>query len=247
MFRSAVSKVTWLARATTTMVGLALILALIFGVASAALGADGDFFKVGKGNFASAVSTLTKSGVGPALRLKVGSGAPLAVNSSTKVTNLNADKLDGMDSAELLGGGHQITGQATLTSDGSAPVATVPGFGSISAVRQVGAAGSNDCRVVFSNQSGGKLSRLGIRQGANSSGVYSGIHSGVMDEDPSFGNGVVFELAGADAQPRGGFGTWQIVNLDMSKVLTVTATANFGVPGAASECDVAVQGVHHEQ
>jgi hypothetical protein len=121
-----------------------------------------------------------------ALSLSVQSGeAPMRVNSGTKVTNLNADKLDGMDSSELpRDAGQPINGRATLTSNGSAPVASVPGFGSISAVRQVGAAGSNDCRVVFRNKSGGPLSRLGIRQGANSSGVYSGIHSGVMDEAP---------------------------------------------------------------
>jgi hypothetical protein len=35
--------------------------------------------------------------VGPALRLSVGSGPPLAVNSSAKVTNLNADSIDGQD------------------------------------------------------------------------------------------------------------------------------------------------------
>jgi hypothetical protein len=54
---------------------------------------------VGKSNFASAVSVLDKSGAGPALRLLVDSGAPLAVNSSAKVTNLNADKVDGHDAS----------------------------------------------------------------------------------------------------------------------------------------------------
>jgi hypothetical protein len=62
---------------------------------------EGDFFKVGKSNLASAVSTLTKSGAGPALRLNVDSGPPLAVNSNGKVANLNADKLDGLDSSAL--------------------------------------------------------------------------------------------------------------------------------------------------
>ena len=56
-----------------------------------------DLFKVGRSNFASAVSVLDKSGAGPALRLLVDSGAPMAVNSSAKVTNLNADKVDGKD------------------------------------------------------------------------------------------------------------------------------------------------------
>jgi hypothetical protein len=79
------------------LVGLAVILALVFGGASMALGDNGDFFKVGRSNFASAVSTLNKSGAGPALRVLVDSGAPLEVNSSAKVRNLNADKVDGAD------------------------------------------------------------------------------------------------------------------------------------------------------
>lgn len=53
--------------------GLAVLLALVFGVATTAMGANGDFFKVGKSNLASAVSVLTKPGAGPALNLRVGS------------------------------------------------------------------------------------------------------------------------------------------------------------------------------
>jgi len=56
--------------------GLAVLLALVFGVATTAMGAmgaNGDFFKVGKSNLASAVSVLTKRGAGRALNLRVGS------------------------------------------------------------------------------------------------------------------------------------------------------------------------------
>lgn len=111
MIRSAASKVMWVGKVTVFLVGLAVILALVVGVASTALGANGDFFKVGKTNFASAVSTLSKSGAGPALSLKVDSGAPLAVNSSNKVANLNADKLDGTDSRTF--GSYMATSQST--------------------------------------------------------------------------------------------------------------------------------------
>jgi hypothetical protein len=103
MIKSAVSKVMWVGRATVFLVGLAVILALVLGVATTALGANGDTFKVGRGNFASAVSTLTKSGAGPALSLKVGSGPPLAVNSSSTVIRLSADKLDGKEPRQLPG------------------------------------------------------------------------------------------------------------------------------------------------
>ena len=76
MIRSVASKVMWVGRATVFLVGLSVIGALVLGVATAALGANGDFFKVGRANFASAVSVLDKSGAGPALRLLVDSGPP---------------------------------------------------------------------------------------------------------------------------------------------------------------------------
>ena len=106
--RSAASKVAWVGRTASMMLGLALVLALVLGVASMALGADGDFFKVGKANLASAVSTLTKSGAGPALSLKVDSGPPMAVNSGAKVNKLNADKLDGKDFGQFVQGGGKL-------------------------------------------------------------------------------------------------------------------------------------------
>ena len=102
MVGSVVSKVMWVGRATVFLVGLAVIAALLFGVATTALGANGDFFKVGRSNSASAVSVLDKRGAGPALRLEVGNGKPLAVDSAAKVDNLNADRIDGKDSSALM-------------------------------------------------------------------------------------------------------------------------------------------------
>jgi hypothetical protein len=104
MFRSAASKVMWVGRATVFMVGLTVILALVLGVASTALGADGKQFLLGRTNLATAITTLVKQGVGPALSLKVDSGPPLAVNSSAKVDGLNADAMDGLDSNDFVRG-----------------------------------------------------------------------------------------------------------------------------------------------
>jgi hypothetical protein len=101
VLRNAASKVMWVGRATVFLVGLAVILSLVVGAASAAFGANGDAFLLGRRNAESAVSTLTKGGAGPALRLQVGSGAPLAVNSSKQVTNLNADMVDGKDVSQI--------------------------------------------------------------------------------------------------------------------------------------------------
>lgn len=99
--RTLVGKVMWVGRAAIFLVGLSVILALIFGVASTALGANGNPFLLGRKNVATSVSTLLKKGAGPALRLSVGSGPPLAVNSSAKVTNLNADRIDDQDVTQI--------------------------------------------------------------------------------------------------------------------------------------------------
>jgi hypothetical protein len=91
MLRSAAGKVMWVGRATVFLVGLAVILALLFGVASTALGANGKPFLLGRTNVETAVSTLIKRGPGPALRFVVAPGQPpMAVNSSGQVANLNA-------------------------------------------------------------------------------------------------------------------------------------------------------------
>ena len=116
MIRSAASKVVWVGGATVFLVGLAVILALIFGVLSRATAHTGSagLFHLNHNNPVSALSTLTgtlagsvlkvdNNGAGPALSLEVGSGkAPLTVNAAAgKATNLNADKLDGLDSTDI--------------------------------------------------------------------------------------------------------------------------------------------------
>jgi hypothetical protein len=128
MLRSAVGKVMWVGRATVFLVGLAVIVALVLGVATMALGATGGNFILGKANAAGAVSRLTANIAGPALNLvntSTGTGAtalnlqvaptkpPLKVNSSQRVANLNADRLDGMNPRELPG---TIASTATIHS-----------------------------------------------------------------------------------------------------------------------------------
>lgn len=54
-------------RATVFLVGLAVVLALLFGAASAALGANGKPFLLGRKNAASQASRLVKNGPGSAL------------------------------------------------------------------------------------------------------------------------------------------------------------------------------------
>jgi hypothetical protein len=93
-------------------VGLAVLLALVVGLASAALGANGQAWVLGKDNAATAITRLggtegvdgtmvriTNNDAGTddkALVLNVQEGeAPLGVNRDTLVANLNADQVDG--------------------------------------------------------------------------------------------------------------------------------------------------------
>jgi hypothetical protein len=115
---SIAKKVMLLGKATTFTVGLAVILALTVGLASTALAGTGvgARFQLGKVNTVNAVTKLMGTVAGPslvvdnnasgtaatALDLQVEPGnAPMKVNSGTRVTNLNADKLDGKDSTQF--------------------------------------------------------------------------------------------------------------------------------------------------
>ena len=117
MLRSAASRVMWVGRATVFMVGLAMILALLFGLSSTALGANGQPFILGENNAASILTRLTGNVNGSAMQiennnagdndsalsLSVQSGeAPMRVNTSAKVANLNADKVDGRNPPLLM-------------------------------------------------------------------------------------------------------------------------------------------------
>ena len=104
MLRTVASKVAWVGRTASMVFGLALVMALVLGAATTAMSATGGNFLLGKSNVADRVSTLVKRGPGPALRLDVQEGQPpMRVDSSGKVENLNADKVDGLDSEQLKG------------------------------------------------------------------------------------------------------------------------------------------------
>jgi hypothetical protein len=127
MLNTIFSKTMWVGRATVFMVGLAVILALMFGVASTALSATGSNLILGRGNSATTVSKLTSSVAGPTLQLinkgtdaaatalnvNVSSGqAPLTVNPEAgTATNLSADELDGRDSGSFANATHAHAGE----------------------------------------------------------------------------------------------------------------------------------------
>ena len=121
--KRAVNKVMLVGRATVFTVGLAVTLALMAGVATAALAAvPGDPLKLGQRNAMDALTTLAGSANGAmlkiennfaetkgasALALKVPQGnPPLTVNPEAgTATNLSADKLDGLDQGAFLRSG----------------------------------------------------------------------------------------------------------------------------------------------
>ena len=116
MTTKVIGRVMWLARGTATLLGLALLLAVVLGVATTANAAVGDPFKLGEVNAVNKITglvgasdgvllSITNNGDGSALRLQVKPGkAPVSVNPEAgTATGLSADKLDGKDSAAFLG------------------------------------------------------------------------------------------------------------------------------------------------
>jgi len=112
-------KVMWMGRATVSLVGLAILLALAVGLASTALAGTGVGARLdlGKTNAVNAVTRLVGNVAGPSVRIdnnSTGSGAtalslnvepgraPLKVDSATRVANLNADRVDGRDSSQFV-------------------------------------------------------------------------------------------------------------------------------------------------
>ena len=135
MIRSALSKVMWVGRATVFLVGVAVTLALVLGVATTALAAlPGDPFRLGQTNGIDAMSTLVGNVAGPMLRvdnssttagataldLQVEAGKPpMKVNSGTKVAKLNSDKLDGKSEENFYAAGSKVADSDKLDGKNS--------------------------------------------------------------------------------------------------------------------------------
>ena len=83
-------------RKRTLIIGSAIVAAAIVTVPTVAQASNGGAWLLGRSNTESAETKVTSSG-GTPLNLVAKSGyAPLKVNSSKVVTNLNADRLDGL-------------------------------------------------------------------------------------------------------------------------------------------------------
>lgn len=90
-------------RLTTPLAVLGAATVLVLAANTVTLAATGQGFLLGKSNSANNITALTRTTSGTALKLQTASSAnaPLAVNGTGKVVNLNADKIDGLDGAGL--------------------------------------------------------------------------------------------------------------------------------------------------
>ena len=89
-------------RLHTSVTFLLAALLLVVGIDAVTYANTGDSLILGKANKASKTTKIKNTGNGAALALKTKSSAPpLVVSSATKVTNLNADQVDGRDSTAL--------------------------------------------------------------------------------------------------------------------------------------------------
>jgi hypothetical protein len=114
--------------------------------------ASGGNFILGQSNSASSTTSLTRTGANAgkglqvsntstttgatALGLNVAAGhPPFTVNSGTKVANLNADKLDGIDSSGLVQGrGKLLSNRIAIAAlANSETLLTIPGLGELNA------------------------------------------------------------------------------------------------------------------
>jgi hypothetical protein len=92
------------------------------GMGGVGYAATGGSFILGHSNSADTVSTLTGT-AGTPLKLNAPVGrAPLAVSSGTKVTNLNADRIDGLDSTSLQRAGTVVRESAPTYTPSEGPI-----------------------------------------------------------------------------------------------------------------------------
>jgi hypothetical protein len=145
---------------TALAVGIVLLVALDW----AASAATGNPTLLGKWNQAGDTTTIKNTGQGPALALKSKSGPALSVNSDSRVKDLNADEVDGLDAKDLQANRNKTYHWTVTDHDGDftqAIAAQPPGSYLVSYSLQLSGAGGSeatpniiDCRIVQSGVSG---------------------------------------------------------------------------------------------
>ncbi|RNL77682.1 hypothetical protein [Nocardioides marmorisolisilvae] len=105
----------------TTLAVLGAVTVLVLAGNTVALATTGHSLLLGKSNSADTYTSITRTTSGTVLSLKSKSStnAPLSVNGTGKVTNLNADTVDGYDSSRMLNRTLMFTKSIALGSAGT--------------------------------------------------------------------------------------------------------------------------------
>ena len=143
------------------------VIALFVALGGAGMAATGGNFILGKANSATSTTSLSAPIGGKALQLSNTSTiagatalgltaapghAPFAVNTSTKVANLNADRLDGIDSSSLVQGGGNLKPipLVDLPNAGAGTLMNITGVGKL----EVTGCASGNQSFKYTNESG---------------------------------------------------------------------------------------------
>jgi hypothetical protein len=143
-------------------------IALFVALGGAGMAATGGSFILGKANTATSTTALSAAIGGKALQVSNTSTAagatalgltaapghaPFAVNTSTKVANLSADKLDGIDSTGFVQGrGTALANRIGLPAATNTRLLTIPGLGYLQA-----SCPTIDGHIYWVNDTGGNV------------------------------------------------------------------------------------------
>lgn len=227
----------------SVVIGLGTAAAVIAVTGAASGSGVGAVFNLGKTNKVNATSSLTgstkhsmlavtNSGSGAALNLHVGRGkAPLSVNSSTRVANLNASLLGGLAASQFVqGGGQSRSFGFTMAPTSSTPrsLLSVPGFGTFMA--QCENSGGTFADVTFATGSRAidsfittldSASEVGVRNSPlPANDTFAIISSSVAGETVAWGRLMLRYTTGSG-----------------SSLITHVATADVMVAALSSSCD----------
>ncbi|MFL6171945.1 MAG: hypothetical protein ACJ716_03530 [Marmoricola sp.] len=137
----------------TVLAVLGATAVLVLAANTVALATTGHSLLLGSSNSASTITALTRTTSGTALKVTThsASNAPLAVNGKGKVTNLNADLLDGYDSSTMRNRTYAFTVPVSAGISGFAATAPLPvgsyTFGYSAFLNTTGTAGTSSCQV----------------------------------------------------------------------------------------------------